>query len=375
MIEKKSQPAISVVIPVYNQEKYVGKCIRSVLRQSFKDFEVIIVNDGSTDKSLKICQRYATKDSRISIIEKHNEGVALARKDGVLRSQGEYLFFIDSDDYINQDVFCKLIRLARLYNLDMVETNHDFVFDSWGLISKKSIPFSKGDLILNQKEIMELCFHLDRHKNFNPGVINVWGNLYKRLCVIEALKINESILFPRNKICFSEDLSFNLAVSQFVHSAYMCNEAGYHYRYGGVTSGYYSTLIHSRYYFDYRYDICMEKNDRCAFSFLVKDYAAMVLNEMVKYIHFKVGTETEARAYLLQELPKGKIVQWAQQHSKELTDNVKADENAMAIVNEDMDVFFGLVRSRLKFLRKHHFWKMRIIRYYQMVVDNICFII
>ena len=67
-----NSPAISVVITVYNQEKYIGKCIRSVLSQSFRDFEVIIVNDGSTDKSLKYCQRYAKKDSRISIIDKKN---------------------------------------------------------------------------------------------------------------------------------------------------------------------------------------------------------------------------------------------------------------------------------------------------------------
>ena len=107
------QPAISVIIPVYNQEKYVGKCIRSVLGQSFQDFEVIIVNDGSTDKSLKICQKYAESDPRITVIDKQNDGVTLARKDGVLKSQGDYLFFIDSDDYLVKNALGTLIEIAK----------------------------------------------------------------------------------------------------------------------------------------------------------------------------------------------------------------------------------------------------------------------
>ena len=129
-------PIISVVIPVYNQEKYVGKCIRSVLEQSFQDFEVILVNDGSTDNSLRICQKYAKKDQRVKIIDKPNEGRTQARKDGVLLAHGEYVFFIDNDDYLEKNAFSTLVQLADTYGLDLVAGNYNIVFDDWDLIKK-----------------------------------------------------------------------------------------------------------------------------------------------------------------------------------------------------------------------------------------------
>jgi len=140
-------PAISVVIPIYNQEKYVRKCIRSVLSQSFQDFEIIIVNDGSKDNSLKACQRYAKKDSRITIIDKQNEGPALARKDGFLKAEGEYICYIDGDDYIVPHALELLYQLALEKQVDMVVGDFDIVYDNWGFL-KKGRGFNVSDRII-----------------------------------------------------------------------------------------------------------------------------------------------------------------------------------------------------------------------------------
>ena len=94
-------PLVSIIVPVYNIEKYISKCIESVLSQTFKDWELILVDDGSTDNSGKICDEYALKDNRIKVIHKENEGVTATRDKGVKEAQGEFLFFIDA-------YFCKV---------------------------------------------------------------------------------------------------------------------------------------------------------------------------------------------------------------------------------------------------------------------------
>ena len=99
---------ISVVIPVYNVEKYLEQCLDSVIAQSFEDIEVICVNDGSTDSSLEILKRYANNDSRIKIISQKNKGAGAARNVGIENAAGEYVYFMDSDDYLNADAFERL---------------------------------------------------------------------------------------------------------------------------------------------------------------------------------------------------------------------------------------------------------------------------
>ena len=99
---------ISVVIPVYNVEKYLEQCLDSVIAQSFEDIEVICVNDGSTDSSLEILKRYADNDSRIKIISQKNKGAGAARNVGIENAAGEYVYFMDSDDYLNSDAFERL---------------------------------------------------------------------------------------------------------------------------------------------------------------------------------------------------------------------------------------------------------------------------
>ena len=94
---------LSVIIPVYNVEEYIGECLESILNQPFKDFEIICINDGSTDNSLEVLKKYKDKDERIIIIDKKNEGSGIARNTGINIARGDYLFFIDGDDGIEEN--------------------------------------------------------------------------------------------------------------------------------------------------------------------------------------------------------------------------------------------------------------------------------
>lgn len=113
---------VSVIVPVYNAEVYLSECIQSILQQNYRDTELILVDDGSTDTSPRLCDEFAEKDSRIRVIHKKNGGAADARNAGILAAQGEYLCFVDSDDFLLDDaVFSKLIEILAKTNAQMVQ--------------------------------------------------------------------------------------------------------------------------------------------------------------------------------------------------------------------------------------------------------------
>ena len=110
---------ISVIVPVYNVEKYLDKCIESILNQTFKNLEIILLDDGSTDNSGKMCDEYAKKDSRIKVVHKENGGISDTRNKGIDVSTGEYIGFVDSDDYISEDMFETMYNLSERYGADI----------------------------------------------------------------------------------------------------------------------------------------------------------------------------------------------------------------------------------------------------------------
>lgn len=113
------KPKISIIIPVYNVERYLDKCIKSILNQTFKEFELILINDGSTDNSKSICDYYSKKYDEINVIHKENEGQASARNIGLDIAKGEYIGFVDSDDFIEEDMFEELYKSCIEYDSDI----------------------------------------------------------------------------------------------------------------------------------------------------------------------------------------------------------------------------------------------------------------
>ena len=116
----KVELAISIIVPVYNVEKYLNRCFDSILNQTFTDFELILVDDGSTDNSGIICYEYKTKDNRIKVIHKENGGLSSARNAGLDIARGKYIGFVDSDDFINKDMYKILFDTIQANNSDMV---------------------------------------------------------------------------------------------------------------------------------------------------------------------------------------------------------------------------------------------------------------
>lgn len=203
---------ISIIIPVYNTGKYLHRCIGSILNQTYKDLEVIVVDDGSKAQTAQICDQLAESDSRVKVYHKHNEGVSVARNFGLSKATGEYIGFVDSDDWIDSKMYERMVSHMIKESADVVYCDALTVWDD---IKKEldtfSIPSSEK---INRSDI-------------SPSVLfEIAGSVCRGLYKSQILK---DIIFPVG-LKFSEDRYFNLQVLSAVNSiSYL--KAPLYYRY------------------------------------------------------------------------------------------------------------------------------------------------
>ncbi len=201
---------ISVIVPVYNAEKFIKRCIDSILCQTYKSFELVLVNDGSKDRSLDIMQEYADNDSRIKIYSQENKGVAAARNTGLLNSTGDYILYVDSDDWIEPDALERLLTAADC-NTDIVFCSSDNAETPDSVKSETDIIYENWD---NKRQILEFI----KHKRMS-GML--WNKLIKR-CLTDGIFFNE-------KTGYGEDAEFLWQVLKRSQKMILTNEILYHH--------------------------------------------------------------------------------------------------------------------------------------------------
>ena len=178
---------VSIIVPIYNVGKYLDDCINSILAQTFTDFELILVDDGSTDNSGAICDAFAKRDSRIKVIHKKNNGVVSARKDGILAAKGKYIGYVDGDDWIEKDMYEKLVCYMDKYDCDLVMCDivHE---DTARFLETGGTTDSIEDGYYDEKKMREKVFptmvYSGRFYEFGIYPV-VWNKLYKREKLIE----------------------------------------------------------------------------------------------------------------------------------------------------------------------------------------------
>lgn len=190
-------PKVSIIIPVYNVEVYVRQCLESIEAQTYSDFEVILVDDGSTDNSGKICDEYAGKDSRFVVIHKLNEGVAKARLTGFEHSKGDYISFIDADDYVSPLYLEILSKPIIENNVDLVSC--DLYIDKDGKIIK---PTAKYTGVYDKKGIRQFLaehYLYDKQKNYGMTVF-LWSKMIKRHLVLNGLQTGLGLWFGEDQV-------------------------------------------------------------------------------------------------------------------------------------------------------------------------------
>lgn len=194
----------SIIIPVYNSEKYLDRCILSCINQTYKNFEIILIDDGSSDNSLKICNKYKNIDNRINVIHNKNEGVSIARNIGIENSEGKYIVFVDSDDFIEQDMLEKLENLLNKQKTECIIYNLD------NMLKSKAVYGEEINNILIKLIISE--------------VINSPCNKVYIRDIIEK----NNIRFEKN-VKIGEDLLFNVLYISKIKGFYLLNENFYNY--------------------------------------------------------------------------------------------------------------------------------------------------
>ncbi|MGI2294934.1 glycosyltransferase family 2 protein [Paenibacillus sp. GXUN7292] len=210
---------ISIVVPVYNAEETLGRCIDSLLSQTFNDIEIILIDDGSKDNSGEICDTYAKKDSRIFVIHKINEGVSKARNTGIERATSDYILFVDSDDYIKDNMCEVLFNAIEHTNYEVVMCGYERSFVFNGYTTKSVLILPELQAIKSIEQYKKNWVELFKKSLFNAP----WGKLYK----MDYIKEN-SIFFNESIHC-GEDLLFNLEVFSHIYKIAVVNEPLYIY--------------------------------------------------------------------------------------------------------------------------------------------------
>lgn len=200
---------ISVIIPVYNTELYLRKCLCSVVNQTYRKLEIIVVDDGSSTSTALLCDQLAMLDDRIKVIHKENGGLSSARNVGLDSASGDYISFLDSDDYIALDFYESLLTCARK---DVIGVSHFVRIDENGKIQKRFDPHIEGDTLSVKSYIRELLLHI--------GDVSVCTKLFSKE-IISSVRFKEGIL--------NEDLLFMFDIIAKVKSLSFTNKVGYYY--------------------------------------------------------------------------------------------------------------------------------------------------
>lgn len=205
---------ITVIIPVFNVEKYLEKCLSSVVNQTYKNLEIILVNDGSTDRSLDICKKFEAYDKRIKIITKQNEGLSFARKTGFYSANGKYIVFVDSDDWLDLDYCEYLYNLAKKSDADIATCkyyiNDDVTEENFSTVELKG------------KEILQSYY------NYPYIKCCVWNKIYKKKILYED--------FFDNDVRTTEDVIFTCKALLAAKKLVCSSESKYHYNVTNVNS-------------------------------------------------------------------------------------------------------------------------------------------
>ena len=172
------EPKVSIIVPIYNSEKYMSKCIESILNQTLTEIEIILVNDGSTDNSGKIIDNYAKKDNRIRVIHQDNSGPSVARNKGINIAKGKYIGFVDSDDYIEPNMYEELYNNANSKNIEVVmcSYNENNLYNQTEYVVKAKLEQDK----IYEKEDIKHNIISTFSKNDNYGFYSLWNKIYLR---------------------------------------------------------------------------------------------------------------------------------------------------------------------------------------------------
>lgn len=341
MKENSSRPLVSVLIPLYNQERYFDACMRSVCNQTYKNLEIIVINDGSTDRSPEMARRWAEQDSRVKYLDQKNTGAAMARWHGYRVATGEFITPLDSDDYLAHNAIEIMAGHMMRTGVDMVQGSMARVM---GLIKRQhyfdtgTFPF---DRIVKQPELFDDYYLNFFGKSYFP--IMMCGKLYRKSAIDRAMK--------ETKLCSSEfpfvgeDHYFNMKLFPYLRSMYRTNETVYYYRYGGMSSSRFSPTYPALLALsDKRLALLDHYQLNAGYESLFREYVDIMYYHAQQLIEFKKGEKDDVINFFKDELSSRKIacrlIDFFANHSED-------NERINLMINHDYEGMYNLANRLL----------------------------
>lgn len=227
----QTNPSVSIIIPVYNTELYLQKCLDSIINQSFTNIEIIAIDDHSTDNSLNILKSYQQRDKRINILENYGRGLSQARNFGIENSLGKYIMFVDSDDWIKEDMVETMYNKAESENADMVMSTYIREFKNCS--KEKVFNLPEISIYVNETIKSDLLRKLVgpvKEELRNPEYVDALGTAWAKLYRHDVIKDNNIKFIDSKKIGPSEDTLFNIYTFNKLSKVIFINKPMYHYR-------------------------------------------------------------------------------------------------------------------------------------------------
>ena len=324
-------PKISIIIPAYNVAEYLTECVESIAVQNYKNYEIILVDDGSTDGSERLCDELAQKYDKIHVIHKENGGHSSSRKAGILNSSGEYVLFIDSDDYIDVNLLKNISNKINLYNPDVIAFDFARVDESGNYIDKIGNKADEG-LYSGEKltEIKDKLLYDRTNKNLNTGniIYSMCTKVFKKSCVLKHL------LAVPNEIKHGEDMAVVMSTLCTCNTLYVYRYAGYYYRQRSTS------IMHT-------FDKDELKKSRTLVSHLTKHAQGIDTQNINLYIFFVISNY----------LNKAMDISKSYSRLKETISDIN-DEPLMQTVKEIEYKYFSFKEKVRLFCLKHSIWRL-----------------
>lgn len=311
---------VSIIIPIYNVERDLKRCIESVLNQTYKNIEIILVDDGSPDNCPKICEDYKSQDSRIKVIHKKNGGLSDARNAGIEISQGKYITFIDSDDYVTEDYVEYLYKLIVKYKADMSICSHDAVY----INDIKRFNTDCNESIMNSDIALEKMLY---HKNYD---VSAWAKMYK-------MELFNEIRYPVGRLFEDAATTYKL-IDKSQRIAY---GSGSKYKYIIRPD----SIVTSKFNYS-KLDLIISTNEMC--DFIEGKYYSLQQASIRRRVYANLSTlrlmDNVAEEYKAQ---KEEIIKTIKKYSFQVLKDKKTpkrDKIAILAININSNMFYALWR-------------------------------
>ncbi len=360
MKQLSQQPLVSILVPLYNQERYLNACLDSICGQSYNNLEIIVVNDGSTDKSKELLSNWESKDNRIIVIDKQNEGPSLARKDGFLKATGDYVAFVDGDDILPKNS----IKVLMDY---MIKTGVDIVFGSMirklGFLKWKANndPFPLYESVKQPELFNEHYISFFGIPTFR---INMCGRMYKKSVIEKAYQ--ETELFSEEIRFMGEDLYFNMKLFPYLSSMYAIGDVVYFYRVGGGSEDHFNPRYTDLFKLsDIRIDLLDKYNYQKGYNRLFEQYARNFFYHAHQLIEFNQADKNGVISFFMNEIKTRKIASrlFDYYSNKEIE-----NKEIKLIVNQDYECMYDYVNKWVE--SRHRTMRYKVKKLFLSIIEN-----